>query len=63
VPPAEPARRLYVPAGSDATATKRLRGEGWVTVAGLALVADAASEAKRLNCPHRLDGETIVPVT
>ena len=62
-PPVEPARRLYVPAGSDPATTKRMRAEGWVTVAGLAPVADAAGEAKRLNCPHRLDGETIVPVT
>ncbi|MGE5201547.1 MAG: ATP phosphoribosyltransferase regulatory subunit [Acidobacteriota bacterium] len=61
-PQAAPVRRLYVPAGSDPGTAKRLRREGWVTVSGLALAADAASEAKRLNCPHRLDGETIVPV-
>jgi ATP phosphoribosyltransferase regulatory subunit len=59
VPVPAPPRRLYVPAGSNAAVLRRLRGEGWVTVAGLAPVTDAAAEAKRLNCGHRLEGETI----
>jgi len=62
VPAAEPARRLYVPTGSDPATAARLRAEGWVTIAGLAPAADPASEAKRLDCRHRLEGETIVPV-
>ena len=61
--PSQPApRRLFVPAGADPAAAARLRAEGWVTVAGLAPGADAAAEAKRLNCGHRLDGETLIPV-
>ncbi len=61
--PSQPApRRLFVPAGADPVAAARLRAEGWVTVAGLAPGADVAAEAKRLNCGHRLDGETLIPV-
>jgi len=63
LPPQEPARRVYVPVGSEGAVAKRLRGEGWVTVAGLAPVGDPAAEAKRLNCGHRLEGETIVLVS
>ena len=62
VPLQVPPRRIYIPIGSDATLARRLRGEGWMTVAGLAPVGDSAAEAKRLNCGHRLEGETILPV-
>jgi ATP phosphoribosyltransferase regulatory subunit len=62
LPPQAPARRLYVPAGSDAAVAKRLRGEGWVTVAGLEVAADPSAEARRLNCGHRLEGATILAV-
>lgn len=59
--PAQPPRpRLYVPLGGDGVAAARRRGEGWATVAGLAVVADAAAEAKRLNCSHWLDGDAII---
>jgi ATP phosphoribosyltransferase regulatory subunit len=59
LPAQSPPRRIYVPAGSDASATKRLRHQGWVTVAGLEPVADAAAEARRLSCGHRLEGDQI----
>ena len=62
LPPQTPPRRLYLPAGVDAATAKRFRGEGWVTVAGLETVRDAAAEAKRLNCGHRLEGATILAV-
>ena len=62
LPPQTPPRRLYLPAGVDAATAKRLRGEGWVTVAGFETVRDAAAEAKRLNCGHRLEGATILAV-
>ena len=59
--PGQPPRpRLYVPLGGDGVAAARRRGEGWATVAGLAAVADAAAEAKRLNCSHWLDGDAII---
>jgi ATP phosphoribosyltransferase regulatory subunit len=59
LPAQTPPRRIYIPAGSDAAGAKRLRSEGWVTVAGLEPVADAAAEARRLSCGHRLDGDAI----
>lgn len=62
LPPQTPVRRLYIPAGSDTGVAKRLRGEGWVTVAGLESGRDAATEARRLNCGHRLEGATILRV-
>ena len=62
LPPQTPTRRLYVPTGSDVALARRLRGEGWVTVVGLEAVSDAAAEARRLNCGHRLEGATILAV-
>lgn len=60
LPEQKPRKRIYLPRGADPQAAERLRGEGWATVAGLAAVADAAAEAKRLNCAHWLDGKEIV---
>ena len=59
VPKPEPARRLYVPAGSDPALVRRLRGEGWVTVAALG-PAPAEAEARRLGCGHCLEGDKII---
>jgi ATP phosphoribosyltransferase regulatory subunit len=55
-----PMRRLYLPAGSDPVVARRLRRDGWTTVAGLAPIVDAEAEARRLGCGHRLEGEKIV---
>lgn len=60
LPAPKPAQRLYLPVGSDPAIAKRLRAEGWVTVAGLVPVRNAAAEAKRLGCGHRLEGDKIV---
>ena len=54
VPPRNPAGRIYLPAGTPRARAAELRGQGWVTVAGLEAVADAAAEAKRLGCGHLL---------
>jgi ATP phosphoribosyltransferase regulatory subunit len=54
VPPPAPARRIFVPAGTDAAIGHRLRAEGWATVAGLAEAADIAQEARRLDCGHAM---------
>ena len=62
LPAAKPTRRLFVPAGSDLSVARKARAEGWATVDGLGAVADAAAEARRLRCSHRLEGEKIVPV-
>jgi ATP phosphoribosyltransferase regulatory subunit len=62
--PAPPTpRRIYVPFDAESAAAKRLRAEGWITVAGLATVRDPRDEAKRLNCGHLLDGGKIVALT
>ncbi len=60
LPAATRARRLFVPAGAARAESARLRGEGWVTVAGLDAIADATAEARRLGCSHVLaDGEIV----
>ncbi len=62
LPPQEPAKRVYIPVASDDTVAKKLRTQGWVTVAGLAPVTDAENEARRLQCSHVLSGGTAKPV-
>ncbi len=62
LPPLPAPRRVYVPF-EDGAAAKRLRAEGWITVAGLAPTRDPRGEAKRLNCGHLLDGGKIVALT
>ncbi|MBF0373418.1 MAG: ATP phosphoribosyltransferase regulatory subunit, partial [Alphaproteobacteria bacterium] len=49
-----PAKRLYLPFGTPVATARRLRAEGWVTVAGLTPAADEAAEARRLQCGHVL---------
>ena len=63
LPAPTPPRRIYVPFDAESAAPKRLRAEGWITVAGLAAVRDPRDEAKRLNCGHLLDGGKIVALT
>lgn len=48
--PIELRTRVYVPHGISAGRAQALRAEGFATVAGLAPVADPASEARRLDC-------------
>jgi len=50
VPKAPAGRRIYLPHGTPHDQAAGLRAEGWATVAGLAPIADAAAEAKRLGC-------------
>ncbi|MEO1167498.1 MAG: ATP phosphoribosyltransferase regulatory subunit [Pseudomonadota bacterium] len=50
-------RRLFLPLGTDTALAKRLRSEGWRTVAAL---TDGDS-AESLGCTHRLDGDDPVP--
>ena len=58
VPAPELPRRVFVPYGTERAAAEALRAEGWVTVAGLAAVADAEEEARRLACCHvMVDGQ------
>ena len=51
--PAPPApRRVYLPCGTPPGEGASLRGDGWVTIAGLAPEGDPAAEAARLGCSH-----------
>jgi ATP phosphoribosyltransferase regulatory subunit len=55
VPGSVPAKRIYVPEGADPALARRLREEGWITVAALGPTQDARIEAKRLACGHLLE--------
>jgi ATP phosphoribosyltransferase regulatory subunit len=55
-------RRVWVPAGTPSADAKRLRDEGWVTVAGLETVADPAAEARRMRCQAMLTNGRAQPV-
>lgn len=64
LPPQPEPRRLFLRAGSDPAEARRLRSEGWVTLAGLdegaESPADARAEAVRLGCSHVwLDGKVV----
>src|SRR5215472_4757573 len=57
--PAGP-RRLLLPFGVDAALGRRLRADGWVTVAALEAVSDWRAEARRHGCDHVLeDGQPV----
>ncbi len=47
-----PGRRLFLPLGTPPATARRLRAEGWATVAGL----DADADPLALRCTHRFDG-------
>ena len=53
-------RKLFLPAGTPTSAARDCRNDGWRTVRGLAAVASAADEARRLGCSHVfLDGAAV----
>ncbi|MBL8671981.1 MAG: ATP phosphoribosyltransferase regulatory subunit [Alphaproteobacteria bacterium] len=55
VPPLPAPRRVYVPLGAPLDAARRLRAEGWTTIAGMAVEPDARDQseaARRLGCDH-----------
>ncbi|HEY4134282.1 MAG TPA: ATP phosphoribosyltransferase regulatory subunit [Alphaproteobacteria bacterium] len=56
MPGPQPDKKLYLPHGAAPAEGRRLRAEGWTTVAGLAPAgdADAKAEARRLGCSHVL---------
>jgi ATP phosphoribosyltransferase regulatory subunit len=55
-------RRLFLPEGTPRALAARLRDEGWVTIGGLAEVADLRTEALRQGCSHLLEGEFCRPL-
>ncbi len=62
VAPAERKARVFMPLGSSAADGQSLRAGGYITVAGLAKVADAGAEARRLGCGHVFIDGTVLPV-
>jgi len=48
----EESRRLFVPAGADASVADKLRSEGWITVHAICETDDG----RALNCSHILNG-------
>ena len=54
--------RIFLPLGTPAAIGRRLRAEGWVTVAGLDQVIDVEAEARRLACGHMLVADRAVAV-
>ena len=60
LPPPQAPRRVYLPAGTAHDVARRLRGEGWITVAALEPAPDASAEARRMGCLHRWSGTAIV---
>lgn len=58
-----PTKRVYLPHGSPAEAGRRLRAEGFVTLAGLAPVENPVAEARRLGCGYVLKEGAAAPVT
>ena len=52
VPELEARPRLFLPYGTPPVEARRLRGEGWIALVGLALAPDAKKEARRLRCSH-----------
>jgi ATP phosphoribosyltransferase regulatory subunit len=52
LPPAPAPRRVFLPLDTAQDVGARLRGEGWITVAGLERVADISAEARRQGCTH-----------
>ncbi len=58
-PRGEAPPRLWLPADTSDDVALRLQDQGWVTVAGLTPVADAAAEARRLGCHAYWQGDII----
>lgn len=71
IPGPQPGRRLFVPFGVSAADARRLRDEGWVTIAGLnpppdgraVRAEEVMAEARRLNCTHVLSAGGIASLT
>ncbi len=62
VAPPAPVPILFLPYGLAHEEARRLREEGWVTMAGLSPDAAAVTEARRLGCSHMLHEGRPVPL-
>ena len=56
------ARRLYLPLAVPAADRRRLRKEGWTTLAALAAESDPIAAARALDCDHYWRDGKIVPI-
>lgn len=54
VPEAAPGESVFLPFGTPPEAGRKLRADGWRTVAGLRAADDDGAEAERLNCTYLL---------
>ncbi|MCW8916545.1 MAG: ATP phosphoribosyltransferase regulatory subunit, partial [Magnetovibrio sp.] len=59
LPAAEQMGSVYLPKGTKPDQARNLRNQGWRTISALDETSDAASEAKRLNCTHMLEGDSV----
>ncbi len=62
LPRPEPGRRVYVPHGVSPAIARRLRREGWTTVAALGADADPVAAARATGCGHVWDARQSAPV-
>ena len=62
LPAPETGRRLFLPHGTSVVDRQRFQDDGWVTVCGLAEVADIDVEARRLGCSHVVLDDAAMPV-
>ena len=62
LPQPAPARRLYLPHDVPRTEARRLRREGWITVAALGPDADPAAAARVMGCAFVWDKGQPAPV-
>lgn len=62
VPPGPGPKRVYLPAGTPHEDARRLRAEGWATIAGLEAEISWQEAARRLHCDHALIGGKLLAV-
>ncbi|MEG3618633.1 ATP phosphoribosyltransferase regulatory subunit [Magnetovibrio sp. PR-2] len=63
LPAGEQKGSVYLPANTPAAEARKLRDEGWRTISALDETGDADTEARRLNCTHRLEGGSVRELT
>ncbi|HEY9081552.1 ATP phosphoribosyltransferase regulatory subunit [Magnetovibrio sp.] len=63
LPKSEGRTRVFLPMGTPADTARKLRAEGWCTIAALdascTTSSDVEAEARRLNCTHLLENGTV----
>lgn len=62
LPIVAPRKRVFVAWGTPADVVRKLREDGWVTVAALEESDDVAAQTRRLGCSHVCQSGKVVPV-